>query len=303
MRMAMVGLGRMGAGMATRLLRRGHQVVAYNRSPEKARELADTEGAVAAASLQEVVELLEPPRVVWLMLPAGGVVDEHIGEFLDLLDAGDILIDGGNSKWTSDAARAAKAREHGVRYLDIGVSGGVWGLEEGFCMMIGGERAAFEAIDPLLHALAPEGGYLYCGESGAGHFVKMIHNGIEYGMMQAYAEGFALLQASEFGPDLDFAEVSRMWNNGSVIRSWLLELAGNAFDDDPKLESLAPFVQDSGEGQWTVEAALHSAVSAPVITLSLMERYRSRTDNSFADRMLAALRNQFGGHAVKKAGG
>ena len=291
----------MGASMATRLLRGGHQVVAYNRSREKTDELAQTEGATAAYSLQEVADKLDAPRVVWLMLPAGTVVDEHIDEFLGLLEPGDILIDGGNSKHTDDAPRAKRAGDKGVHYLDAGVSGGIWGLKEGFCTMVGGEKAAFDVVEPLIETLAPKGGYLYCGGSGSGHFVKMVHNGIEYGMMQAYAEGFALLEASKHGPELNFAEVSAMWNNGSVIRSWLLELAELAFRDDPRLSGLAPFVDDSGEGRWTVEAAVDSAVSAPVITLALMERFRSRTDNSFADRLLAALRNQFGGHAVKKA--
>ena len=299
MRMAMIGLGRMGRGMATRLLRDGHQVVAFNRSEDKTRKLAEEEGAIAAFSLKEVVEQLEPPRVVWLMLPAGKVVDEHVDEFVELLDKGDILIDGGNSMYKDDLAHAERAAAHGVRYLDAGVSGGVWGLEVGFCTMIGGDKQAFEHIEPLIAALAPKDGYLYCGPSGAGHFVKMVHNGIEYGMMQAYAEGFAILDASRYSDDLDMAEVSRMWNNGSVIRSWLLELAERAFRDSPRLEELEAWVNDSGEGRWTVNEAVDLAVPAPVITLSLMERFRSRQENSFADRVLAALRNQFGGHAVK----
>ncbi|MEG6550949.1 decarboxylating 6-phosphogluconate dehydrogenase [Desulfocurvibacter africanus] len=300
MRLAMIGLGRMGWGMASRLLRTGHEVVAYNRSPEKTRQLADQEGALPAESLAEVVSRLKAPRVVWLMLPSGQVVDAHVLEFLDLLDAGDILIDGGNSQFTDAPRRHDAAKARGVSYLDVGVSGGVWGLEEGFCLMIGGPRDAYEQVEPALKSLAPANGYLFCGQSGAGHFVKMVHNAIEYALMQAYAEGFSLLEHSPYSGSLDFAEVCRMWNNGSVIRSWLLELAGRAFAEDPRLDALKPWVDDSGEGRWAVHQAVEAAVPAPVITLALMERFRSRDKNSFADRLLAALRNQFGGHAIKK---
>lgn len=300
MRLAMVGLGRMGWGMASRLLRTGHEVVAYNRSPEKTEQLAEQEGALPAGSLAEVVEKLEPPRVVWLMLPSGQVVDTHVREFLELLDAGDILIDGGNSRFTDDPRRYAAAEARGVRYLDVGVSGGVWGLKEGFCMMVGGPREAYEIMEPVLKSLAPVNGYLFCGPSGAGHYVKMVHNAIEYALMQAYAEGFSLLEHSPYSGHLDFSEVCRMWNNGSVIRSWLLELAGRAFAEDPRLDGLKAWVDDSGEGRWAVHQVVEAAVPAPVITLALMERFRSRDENSFADRLLAALRNQFGGHSVKK---
>jgi 6-phosphogluconate dehydrogenase len=299
MRIGMIGLGRMGMNMARRLLQGGHEVVAYNRTAAKTEEIAG-QGAIAALSPAELVEKLVAPRVVWLMLPAGPPVDEHIGLLRDLLEPGDILVDGGNSFFKDDLRRSAELEKTGIRYVDAGVSGGIWGLEIGYCTMVGGERDAFEVIEPALKTLAPEGGYLYCGPTGAGHYVKMVHNGIEYGMMQAYAEGFSLLAHSDYADALDFAELSRMWNNGSVIRSWLLELAERAFRQSPRLEELAPFVEDSGEGRWTVQQAVDMGVSAPVITLSLMERFRSREENSFADRVLAALRNEFGGHAVRK---
>jgi 6-phosphogluconate dehydrogenase len=302
MQIGMIGLGKMGMNMARRLLRAGHEVAAWNRSPDKTRLLVEEEGGTAAFSLPELVQALAPPRVVWMMLPAGKVVDDTVEILLPLLEKGDILIDGGNTRYTDDVRRSARAAEHGVRYLDMGVSGGIWGLAEGYCLMAGGERAAYDHIRPLLHSLAPKHGVMYCGPSGAGHFVKMIHNGIEYGMMQAYAEGFALLEGSAYGEDLDLAELSRVWNHGSVIRSWLLELAEAAFREDPDLADLEPFVDDSGEGRWTVIEAVNSAVPAPVLTLALMERFRSRQENSFSDRLLAALRNQFGGHAVKRKG-
>ena len=302
MQIGMIGLGKMGMNMSRRLLRAGHEVTAWNRSSDKTRTLVDEEGGTAVFSLPELVQALAPPRVVWMMLPAGRVVDDTLEELLPHMQDGDILIDGGNTRYKDDVRRAEKAGRHGVRYLDMGVSGGVWGLSEGYCLMAGGERAGFDHILPLLRALAPENGVMHCGPSGAGHFVKMIHNGIEYGMMQAYAEGFALLEGSNYGEGLDLAELSRVWNQGSVIRSWLLELAERAFRDDPELEGLEPFVEDSGEGRWTVAEAVDSAVPAPVLTLALMERFRSRQDNSFSDRMLAALRNQFGGHAVKRRG-
>ena len=300
MQMAMVGLGRMGRGMATRLLRKGHQLTAYNRTPEKAEKLAKEEGARAAKSLEEAVQELQTPRIVWMMLPSGKVVDEHIEKLLPLLAPGDILVDGGNTHYLDDGPRAESATKKGINYLDIGVSGGIWGLREGFCMMIGGPKQAYEQIKPWLESLAPEDGYLYCGPTGAGHFVKMIHNGIEYGMLQAYAEGFSLLEHSPFAQDLDFSQVSKLWNQGSVIRSWLLELAEEAFKESPKLEELSAWVEDSGEGRWTIQQAIESSVSAPVLSLALMERFRSREKNSFSDRFIAALRNKFGGHSVKK---
>ncbi|TVM19806.1 decarboxylating 6-phosphogluconate dehydrogenase [Oceanidesulfovibrio indonesiensis] len=300
MQIAMVGLGRMGSNMAARLLRKGHQVVAYNRTFEKTEALVMEEGGYAARSLEEVAEQLDAPRAVWLMLPAGGVVDQHVDSFLEILEPGDVLIDGGNTHYRDDPGRHDRARAKSVRYLDVGVSGGVWGLTEGYSLMIGGPRDAFEQLEPVLRDLAPEKGYLYCGSRpGAGHFVKMVHNGIEYALMQAYAEGFNILEHSDYADELDYADVCEMWNHGSVIRSWLLELAGNAFRESPRLEGIQAWVSDSGEGRWTVQQAVDTAVPAPVITLSLMERFRSREESSFADRLLASLRNQFGGHAVK----
>lgn len=300
MQLAMVGLGRMGSNMAARLLRKGHHVVAYNRSFEKTEALVTAEGGYAARSLEEVVERLDPPRTIWLMLPAGGVVDQHVDSFLGLLEPGDVLIDGGNSHYRDDKPRHAKSEAKGIRYLDVGVSGGVWGLTEGYSLMVGGPREAFEQVEPALQDLAPEKGCLYCGSRpGAGHFVKMVHNGIEYALMQSYAEGFNILEHSDYADELDYADVCEVWNHGSVIRSWLLELAGNAFRESPRLDGIEPWVSDSGEGRWTVQQAVDMAVPAPVITLSLMERFRSREESSFADRLLASLRNQFGGHAVK----
>jgi 6-phosphogluconate dehydrogenase len=301
MRMGMIGLGRMGYNMATRLLRGGHEVMVYNRSPEKAEQLAKDEGAVAAKSLEELVGQLSPPRTVWLMLPAGAPTEEKINELAGMLDSGDILVDGANSNHRHDPPRYEKLKKAGIHYLDAGISGGIWGLTVGYCTMVGGDREAFEAVEPLFKTLAPEDGYLYCGKTGAGHFVKMVHNGIEYGMLQAYAEGFDLLQASDYAEDFDYRAISHLWNQGSVIRSWLLELAESAFDKDARLDELEAHVDDSGEGRWSVHDAVDSAVYAPVITMALMTRFRSRDENSFADRLIAALRNEFGGHTVKKS--
>jgi 6-phosphogluconate dehydrogenase len=295
----MIGLGRMGMNMVRRLLQNGQEVVAYNRSPEKTDEVAK-DGAVASYSLKELVEKLEPPRVAWIMLPAGKPVDDHIDELMTLLEPGDIIIEGGNTNYQDDIRRAEKVKAKGIKYVDAGVSGGIWGLEVGYCTMVGGERADFDHLEPIFKALAPVDGYMYCGGTGAGHFVKMVHNGIEYGMMQAYAEGFNIIEQSPYGPELDYAELSHLWNQGSVIRSWLLELAERAFADSPRLDELVPYVDDSGEGRWTVQQAVDTAVSAPVLTMALFERFRSRDERGFGDRVLAALRNQFGGHAVKK---
>ncbi len=299
MQIGMIGLGRMGLGMARRLLRTGHQVVAYNRTFVKTQELA-ADGAVPAQTLTELADKLTAPRAVWIMLPAGAV-QQTLAEVAGLLNTGDIVIDGGNSPYLEDAPRAASLAEKGILYLDVGVSGGVWGLAEGFCLMAGGPREAFDQVEPALASLAPPEGYLYCGPSGAGHFIKMIHNGIEYAMMQAYAEGFALLESSPFDQHLDYQKLSHLLNQGSVIRSWLLELMEKAFSDDPRLQGLQAYVEDSGEGRWAVEQAVRSATPAPVIAMALMERFRSRQDSSFADRVLAALRHEFGGHAVRKA--
>ena len=298
MDMAVVGLGRMGMQIAGRLLDTGHRVVVWNRTRAKTETLAD-EGAHVCHDLQDLTTLLPAPRIVWVMLPAGRPTETTLSRIADILEPGDILIDGGNSKYTEDARRAREFSDKGISYLDMGVSGGVWGRARGFCLMAGGSPQEFETIEPLLKDLASPDGYMFCGPHGAGHFVKMIHNGIEYGMMQAYAEGFALIENSSFGQDLDFADLSHLWNQGSVIRSWLLSLAEQAFRQDPGLETVLPHVDDSGEGRWTVEHAISSATPAPVLTLALMERFRSRQENSFADRVLATLRNQFGGHAVK----
>lgn len=300
MRIAMIGLGRMGMNMARRLLQGGHQVVAFNRTPDKTEELVK-EGAIGAFSLTELVEKLPAPRVVWLMLPAGQIIDDHIEQLRPILTAGDIIVDGGNSRYHDDIRREKALLGSGIHYLDAGVSGGIWGLKVGYCTMIGGNRQDFQTLEPILQTLAPKDGYLYCGPAGAGHFVKMIHNGIEYGMMQAYGEGFALLEASPYGQGLDFSQVSHLWNQGSVIRSWLLELLENAFANDPGLTTLTGHVDDSGEGRWTVEEAIASGVAAPVITMALFQRFQSRQENTFGNRVLAALRHEFGGHAVQKS--
>ena len=301
MKLAMLGLGRMGMNMARRLLGGGHEVVGWNRSADRVRELA-AQGARPVFSLREAVDALEAPRTVWLMLPAA-VVDEHLEALRPLLAPGDLLVDGGNSSYKRDPQRARALAEDGLLYADAGVSGGVWGLTEGYCTMVGGPPEAYERLRPALDTLAPPGGHMHCGPHGAGHYAKMIHNGIEYGMMQAYAEGFALLDASPYGPGLDLGAVARLWNRGSVVRSWLLELAAGALERDPGLAAVAPYVEDSGEGRWTVDSAVELGVPAPVLALSLMERFRSRQDNSFADRLLAALRNEFGGHAVRRPDG
>jgi 6-phosphogluconate dehydrogenase len=297
MELAILGLGRMGGNMVRRLLRDNHRVVAYNRSPDPIKA-AEQDGAVGAYTLQEVVDRLSPPRVVWMMVPAGDPVDRMIDHYLSMLDEGDILIDGGNSNWKQSVARAERVREAGINYLDIGVSGGIWGLEIGYCLMIGGDEESFRHVEPAFKTLAPENGYRLVGPNGAGHFAKMIHNGIEYGMLQAYAEGFELLESSPY--DYDLRELSQLWNNGSVVRSWLLELAELAFEHDPKLESIRGYVEDSGEGRWTIQQAIDAAVPAPVLTLSLMARFSSRQDDSFAAKVVAALRREFGGHSVQK---
>lgn len=301
MQTAMIGLGRMGFNMARRLLEHGHPIAAYNRTSKKTEQLA-AHGARACFSLEELVRALKPPRILWLMLPAGEVLDEHLEALLALTTPGDVIIDGGNTYYKDDLRRSKRAAEKNIHYLDVGTSGGVWGLENGFCLMIGGEKRVFELVEPVLAALAPREGYLYCGPAGAGHFVKMIHNGIEYGLMQAYAEGFGILEDSPYAEQLDYSRLSHLWNQGSVIRSWLLELAELAFARSPRLEDLQGYVQDSGEGRWTVQQAIETASSAPVLTLSLMQRFRSRRENTFPDRILAALRQQFGGHEVKESG-
>ena len=300
MQIAMIGLGRMGMNMVRRLLKGNHQVIAYNRSPNKTDEIVK-QGAIGAYSLPELVEKLSPPRVVWLMLPAGPAIDDHLDQLKDLLSAGDILIDGGNTYYKDDIRRAEMLAKKGIQFLDAGVSGGIWGLEVGYCLMIGGDKKIYEYLEPIFKTLAPEHGYLYCGATGAGHFVKMVHNGIEYGMMQAYGEGFHILEASPYADSLHYAEVAHLWNQGSVIRSWLLELAEAAFKKDPKLSGIRGYVEDSGEGRWTVQQAVETGVSAPVISLSLFSRFRSRQEESYSDKVIAALRREFGGHAVVEA--
>ena len=299
MELGMVGLGRMGLNMARRLARGGHRVTAFNRTKSKAEEFARQEGGRAAADLEDLVRSLAPPRLVWLMLPAG-VVDEHLEGLADLLEAGDLVVEGGNSWYRDDLRRAELLAGRGVKYLDAGVSGGVWGLEEGYCLMVGGSAQDFARAEPALATLAPPGGYLHTGPVGSGHYLKMVHNGIEYGLMQSYAEGMALLEAGPYGAELDLAAACRLWSHGSVIRSWLLELLERAYAQDPGLEGIKGYVEDSGEGRWCVEEAVRGAVSAPVITLSLMNRFRSRQEDAYADKVVAALRHQFGGHAVKK---
>lgn len=301
MKLAMVGLGRMGMNMARRLLQGGHEVVAYNRTPQKIDELAK-EGGQPAYTLPEMVEKLPAPRIAWIMLPAGTAVDAHLGQLKEILSPGDILIDGGNTYFKDDIRRTASLSEKEISFLDVGVSGGIWGLQVGYCLMIGGARSIYEKLEPLFKTLAPKDGYLYCGPSGAGHFVKMVHNGIEYGMMQAYGEGFQIMEASPYAETLNYAEVAHLWNQGSVVRSWLLELAEAAFIKDHKLTTIKGIVEDSGEGRWTVNQAIDTGVSAPVITLSLMTRFRSQETDVFSDKLVAALRREFGGHAVVGTG-
>ena len=297
MKVAMIGLGRMGMNMARRLLQGGHEVVAYNRTAKKTDEIAG-EGAKPAYTLLEAKDRLSSPRVIWLMLPAGSAIDEHLLQLKDILSPGDIVIDGGNSYYKDAVRRAESLAEKEIRFMDVGVSGGIWGLKSGYCLMIGGTEETFYLLEPIFKSLAPKDGYLHCGPVGAGHFVKMVHNGIEYGMMQAYGEGFQLLEASAYSQSLDYEKVAHLWNQGSVIRSWLLELAETAFSDDAKLSGISGYVEDSGEGRWTVNQAIETGVSAPVMTLSLMSRFRSRDTNSFSDRLVAALRREFGGHKV-----
>ena len=298
MQLGMVGLGRMGMNMARRLIKGGHQVVAYNRTPTKTDEIV-RQGAKGAYSISELAKKLEERRVVWLMLPAGKVVDEHLEQLKTLLSPDDIVIDGGNTYYKDDIRRTTMLAENKIHYMDIGVSGGIWGLKNGYCTMVGGERQIYEYLEPIFKTLAPTDGYLYCGPTGSGHFVKMVHNGIEYGMMEAYGEGFAILEGSVYGKELDYSELARLWNQGSVIRSWLLELLESAFAKDSRLRDISGYVEDSGEGRWTVQQAMESDVSAPVIALSLFRRFESRQKDAFGDRVLAALRREFGGHTVR----
>jgi 6-phosphogluconate dehydrogenase len=287
MKLGMVGLGRMGSGMTERLDRDGHEVMTYDPNVES-----------TAGSLAELVKQLDRPRVVWLMVPAGEITEETVTNLLDLLGRDDVLVDGGNSNFRDSQRRGRAAAERGIHFVDVGVSGGIWGLREGFCLMAGGPEEAVERLEPIFTSLAPPGGYAHVGPSGGGHFVKMVHNGIEYGLMQAYAEGFDILQHSEF--DLDLELISGIWRYGSVVRSWLLDLLHDAFDaHGGELADVAGYVEDSGEGRWTVGEAVNEGVPAPVISAALFARFASREDESFAAKINAALREQFGGHAIK----
>jgi 6-phosphogluconate dehydrogenase len=287
MKLAMIGLGRMGGNMVKRLEQGGHELATYSRS-----------GSGTASSLEELVGQLEPARVVWLMIPAGGPTEGAVQELLGLLDEGDVIVDGGNSNFRDSQRRHGLAAEKGIRFVDVGVSGGIWGLEVGYCLMVGGDDEAVREVDPAFRTLAPEDGYAHVGPSGAGHFVKMVHNGIEYGLMQAYAEGFEVMERSEF--DLDLHEIAGIWRYGSVVRSWLLELLVAAFEKEgTHLERIEGYVEDSGEGRWTIAEAIAEDVPVPVISSALFARFASRQQESFAAKITAALRNQFGGHAVK----
>jgi 6-phosphogluconate dehydrogenase len=297
MEIGFVGLGRMGGNMVTRLVRGGHRVVAYDPSANAAK-LAAANGAELAPSLADLPKALKAPRAVWVMVPAGEPTESTIRALAQVLAPGDTIIDGGNTKWKDDVRRGGELAERRLSYVDAGTSGGIWGLQNGYCLMIGGAREAVERLAPIFTTLAPPAGWLHVGGIGSGHYVKMIHNGVEYAMMQAYAEGFELMSASDYG--LDLPRIAQLWNQGSVVRSWLLELTADALAADPKLAALKPYVEDSGEGRWTVEDAVEKAVPAPTITAALFARFRSRRDNSFADRLLAALRNAFGGHAVRR---
>jgi len=299
MEIAMIGLGRMGANMAQRLMRGGHKVVGYDPA-EAARAMLEKNGAATAASLEQMVAKLQTPRVIWLMVPAGEITDKTVNALVPLLAAGDTIIDGGNSNYRDTQRRAAAAALHKIQYVDSGTSGGIWGLAEGYSLMIGGDEAVVQRLRPIFEALAPakDQGWGRVGPVGSGHYTKMVHNGIEYGLMQAYAEGFSILQhKDEF--KLDLHQIAEIWRYGSVVRSWLLDLTANALEKNPTLKGIAPYVADSGEGRWTVADAIELGVSAPVITLSLLERLRSRDNDSFSDKLLAAMRNQFGGHEIK----
>jgi 6-phosphogluconate dehydrogenase len=298
MELGMIGLGRMGANMTERLVRGGHKVITFDRSAEAVQRVVD-KGAVGAASLGDFVKKLSLPRAIWLMVPSGDPVDQTIDELLPSLAKGDTIIDGGNSNYKDSIRRGEKLKSHDMHFIDAGTSGGIWGLQNGYCMMVGGDKEIVGRLEPIFLTLAPKDGYLHAGPVGAGHFVKMVHNGIEYGMMQAYGEGFELLKASQF--DLDLAKISHLWNQGSVVRSWLLELCQSAFEKDPKLDGIKGYVDDSGEGRWTVIEAIERGVAAPVLAHSLFARFSSRQQDAFSNKVLAALRNEFGGHAVKKS--
>ena len=325
MQLGVIGLGRMGGNIARRLLRNGHDIVGQDASQERMAAVAE-DGARTAASLEELLESLEAPRAVWVMLPAGSITDETISKLSALMKEGDIIIDGGNSYYKDDMVRARSLQEHGIHYVDVGTSGGVWGLERGYCMMIGGDKETVDHLDPIFAALAPglgsiertpnrgdrddraERGYIHAGPAGAGHFVKMVHNGIEYGLMQAYAEGFDILRgrnSKEIPPedryDLDLGDVAEVWRRGSVISSWLLDLSAMALAESPELEEFSGYVEDSGEGRWTIEAAVEEAVPSDVLAAALFARFRSRQEHTFGEKLLSAMRSKFGGHVEGKS--
>jgi 6-phosphogluconate dehydrogenase len=328
MQLGMIGLGRMGGNMVRRLMRGGHDCVVFDLNPENVAAL-EKEGATGAASMEAFVRKLKPPRAVWVMVPAGDATEKTVDALSKLMAPGDIIIDGGNSNFKDDARRAKALAGQGVRYLDAGTSGGVWGLERGYCLMVGGEKTAFDHLEPIIRTLAPgrgdiertpgregdatgtaEDGYLYCGPAGAGHFVKMIHNGIEYGMMQAFAEGFDILRNAnterlppEIRYDLNLTEIAELWRRGSVVVSWLLDLTAIALLENPTLSNYTGYVQDSGEGRWTIQAAIEEAVPADVLAASLFTRFRSRQEHTFAEKVLSAMREKFGGHVEKPAPG
>ena len=299
MQLAMIGLGRMGGNMVRRLMGGGHQLVVYDRSPEAVQEHA-AKGAKAARDLDDVCAQLQPPRVVWVMVPAGAPTQATIDDLAGRLSKGDVIIDGGNSNFHDTLRRGEALRAKGIDFVDAGTSGGIWGLEVGYCLMVGGPEEAVRRCEPIFRTLAPPDGYAHVGPTGAGHFVKMIHNGIEYGMLQAYAEGYEILHASK-DFKLDLGRIAALWNHGSVVRSWMNELAERAFAADADLAGIRGYVEDSGEGRWTVQEAIDLSVPAPVITLALQMRFRSRQPDSFGAKVVAALRKEFGGHAVKKA--
>ncbi len=297
MKIGFIGLGKMGGNMVERLLQNGHEVVVFDRS-QAGIDLAAAKGAIASTSLEDLTSKLPGRKVVWLMVPSGAPVDENISGLSQLMQKGDIIIDGGNSYWKDTVSRGKILLEKGIHFVDCGTSGGIWGLKNGYCLMSGGVEEAVSYIQPIFKSLAPEGGYTYCGTSGAGHYVKMVHNGIEYGMMQSFAEGFEIMETSPF--NLDVKQVASAWRHGSVVQSWLLDLAVKAFEEDPGLKDIKGYVEDSGEGRWTIQAAIDQNVPAHVITSSLYARFESRQTDSFAMKVLAALRNQFGGHRVIK---
>ncbi|MDP9223506.1 MAG: decarboxylating 6-phosphogluconate dehydrogenase [Actinomycetota bacterium] len=296
MQLGMVGLGKMGANMTARLLQDGHDVVVFDVNPEAVGRSVD-EGALGSSSLQDLVEQMDAPRAVWVMVPAGPITQQTVDALGEVLEAGDTIIDGGNSRYTDTLTRAETMAEKRITFVDAGTSGGVWGLKEGYCLMVGGERSAVERLEPIFNSLAPKNGFAHVGPPGAGHFVKMVHNGIEYSMMQAYGEGFEVLEKNgQF--ELDLAQIAEVWRYGSVIRSWLLDLAASALHKNPRLEGISDYVDDSGEGRWTLGVAIDQAVPMPALALALFTRFASRQQELFAGKLISALRNEFGGHAV-----